>query len=340
MSPTGRPRVALGMPLHRSADLLPEALDSIARQTYRSFRIALVDEGVDPAVEEAARAFAARCPEAAYQRNARPLGLVGNWRRAFDCAAAAAPEAEYFAWLGDHDRWEPGWLERLVAELDANKDAVLAYPHADAVSETGAPLPWRPRELETRGVAEPEERMERAMRGISAGWAVYGLFRVDALRRCGTLRRVILPDRMLVAEASLHGPILQVPEQLWSRRYRGTEVSSYARQRRTLFGARPPWHAHLPWWPVQAGLLAWRLGVHGDGFPAVPRSAAPRVALRYLAAAWRYTSEDQGLLKNLRTSRKRWRRRRKRVRKLAVAAAPRPLRRAVRRLSRPGTAAR
>ena len=53
------------------------------------------------------------------------------------------------------------------------------------------------------------------------------------------------PDRLLIAELTLQGPIAQVQEPLWVRRR--SAVASIARQRTTLIaGARPAWFA----WPA------------------------------------------------------------------------------------------
>ena len=53
-----------------------------------------------------------------FSRNDRRLGLVGNWRRAFELANELHPDLDYFAWGSDHDAWHPRWLESLVPELE------------------------------------------------------------------------------------------------------------------------------------------------------------------------------------------------------------------------------
>ena len=61
---------------------------------------------------------------------------------------------------------------------------------------------------------------------------VYGLMRLDALQAAGIFRRVLRPDRLLMAELTLQRRFRQVPEVLWFRRQ--SETASVERQRATL----------------------------------------------------------------------------------------------------------
>jgi len=243
-----RPRAVVGVPIRDDAERLPQALETLLAQTEREYLVVVVDDSDTDEPGEVARAFAARDARVSYHRNERRLGLVANWRRAFALARAAAPDAPYFAWGSDHDLWEPGWLATLCAELDAAPGAVLAYPLNDAISESGAAVrvPWR---FATAGDGAPV-RFARVLRRMVAGDMVYGLFRADALSACGVLRDVLMPDRLLLAELSLHGEFRQVPELLWHRRLRERAAAAPLQRGPELFpdgrtGALPWWLAHM-----------------------------------------------------------------------------------------------
>ncbi len=251
------PRAVVGVPIRDDVERLPQALETLLGQTERQFLAVVVDDSDTDEPGAVVRALAAEDPRVSYHRNERRLGLVGSWRRAFALARAAAPVARYFAWGSDHDVWEPGWLAALCAELDARPAAVLAYPLNDALSESGAVVraPWR---FATAGERAPV-RFVRVLRRMVAGDMVYGLFRADALEACGVLRDVLMPDRLLLAELSLHGEFRQVPELLWHRRVRERAVASPRQRGAELVPGGGT--SALPWWLAHARALARARGV-------------------------------------------------------------------------------
>jgi hypothetical protein len=83
---------------------------------------------------------------------------------------------------------------------------------------------------------------------------VYGVYRRDPMQRCGIIRSLLLPDRLLLAELSVHGQFLYVPRALRYRRV--TERATLARQRASLFGGPAPAYARLPWWLVHTAAFA------------------------------------------------------------------------------------
>ncbi len=315
MTVDGPPRVALGMPLRNSSRYLDEALEAMRAQTYDRFVLVLIDDDSTDGTRMIAERWCARDERFVVVRNEVRLGLVGNWRRVFERALVINPEARYFAWVGDHDLCEPRWLECLVAALDARPAAVLAYPHSAAISETGAPLPWRPREFASDGLGDPADRLRATITGASPGWAVYGLFRTEALRRCGVLRAVLLPDRLLLAEISIYGQLCQVQEVLWHRRFRPDETSSHARQRRTLFPGGAPWHSYLPWPITHTTALVSSLVIAGAGRSMIGRGQGLQLASRYLVWGALHKSRDDGFLRSWRLKRKRWSKYRKTLRR-------------------------
>lgn len=273
------PRVAIGAPLYGRADHLPAALDSLLGQTFEDLAVVAVDDASPDQTAEVLADHAARDPRLTWTRQPRRVGMAANWRLAFEAALERHPDAEYFAWASDHDLWDPGWLEALVAELDRRPDAVLAYPLAEVIDGDGAVLRG-PKRFETRGVGDARTRLRRAAWGMRAGDMVYGLFRVEPLRRAGVFRAVLWPDRLLLVELTAYGPFHQVPKLLWWRRFAPeTRVRSAAeRQRRALYAGHAPLVARLPWWLGHVVALV-RKALAG---PASARAAGLAFAGRYL----------------------------------------------------------
>lgn len=258
---SGPATAVIGVPICDNVRHLAFALETLLAQAGGAFAVVVVDDSQSDEPGAIVRSRAAGDARVTYERNARRLGLVANWRRAYELARARHPDASYFAWGSDHDLWEPAWLSSLRAELDAHPAAVLAYPLNDTVSENGKVVrgPWR---FSTAGQRRPV-RFARVLRRMVAGDMVYGLFRIGALERCGVLREVLMPDRLLLAELSLHGEFRQVPEILWHRRRINGVAPSPLTRGPHLFADDGPVERSLPWWLVHAQAMA-----HAEGLPA------------------------------------------------------------------------
>jgi glycosyltransferase involved in cell wall biosynthesis len=241
------PSTVFGLAVYNGEQHLAEAVESLLGQSRSDLAIVVVDNCSTDGTAEIAQRYAHLDPRLAYERNEQLLPLVQNWRRAFDSARRRFPAAPYFAWVSDHDVWHPEWLRARSAELDAHPEAVLAYPLAVRIDDSGAEYPTRERTFDTAGIPDPAERLRRTGRDmVGAGEMIYGLVRSDALERCGPFPLVVLPDRLQLLRLSVEGEFRQVRRRLWYRRFRAGVVMSNTRQRRAFLGRAPLW-AYLPW---------------------------------------------------------------------------------------------
>jgi glycosyltransferase involved in cell wall biosynthesis len=268
------PLAVLGMTLYNNARHLREAADSLLSQSRTDFVLLMLDDGSSDATEAIAREYEQRDARVRYLRHPQRQGMVPTWHEVVEWSGRDYPGATYFAWVSDHDRWHPEWLARLVTELDAHPEAVLAYPFVPRIDGEGNSLDKEPRRFETAGITDAQQRWRRFCReGIGSGDMVYGLMRIDALRGAGIFRPVLRPDRLLVAEMTLQGEIRQVPQPLWIRRQ--SSLASVSRQGTTLFaGPAPHWFGWPPW--LQHAYVLMR---------EYGRSAAPPVRIGRLQLA-------------------------------------------------------
>jgi glycosyltransferase involved in cell wall biosynthesis len=257
---TGSPRVVFGLPAYGRPEALVRTLESLLGQTFADLAVVIADDKPSPEVRAIVERYAGD-PRLAYEPNVTRLGMIGNWRHAFALARARHPRAEFFAWASDHDAWHPRWAEVLVDALDRSPAAVLAYPRTVRMH------PHDRRRVEARfdtvDLPAPGARLRATIHGVTAGNAIYGLFRADALEHAGVFAPVLMPDRQLLLALAILGGFRQVDDYLWYR-----EVSpafSRRRQRTTLFAGAPPLHSYLPLDLQHAGALFWRFGVVGGG---------------------------------------------------------------------------
>jgi glycosyltransferase involved in cell wall biosynthesis len=285
------PKVVLGMTLYNNARHLREAADSLLAQTRNDFVLLMLDDGSADETEVIAREYERRDARVRYIRHQARCGMVPTWREVAEIAVRDYPEAPYFAWTSDHDRWHPEWLARLAAVLDAHPDVVLTYPHSPRIDEAGNPGAKEPREFDTVGLPTAAARWRHfCHEGVGAGDMVYGLVRARALQAAGIFRPVLRPDRLLLAELTLQGHIQQVAEPLWFRRQAG--VASILRQSRTLFaGAAPRWFWLPPW--IQHAIVMLR-EYRGDRAPLrIPLGRLlGMVALYQATYAWRHVRKS------------------------------------------------
>lgn len=269
MSMTPTPRAVFGMPAYGRADTLAKVLESLLSQTCSDFAIAIVDDKPTPEVKAIVDTYAALNPRITYEANPVRLGMVGNWRKAFDRARALYPQSEFFAWVSDHDVWHPRWLEVLTGALDDRPQAVMAYPQMQRVfpNERRAVT----RLFDTTGLPGPAARLRAATSDMTAGNCIYALFRMRELERVGVFRAVLMPDRQVLLALCLLGEFRHVPQVLWYREVAG--VFSFSRQRRMFFPAHIPLHTYLPANVQHCGLLLWDFAIRGRGRPAFGRLA-------------------------------------------------------------------
>ncbi|MGE5340722.1 MAG: glycosyltransferase [Candidatus Omnitrophota bacterium] len=251
MNEVKKPVVCFGMTLYNNAAFLREAMDSLLSQTYNDFYLVAVDDCSTDDTQHIMREYATKDPRVKYFRNPTWSGMIATWRAAFFQAYDLyAPD--YFAWVSDHDRWHPEWLANHVQILNEHKDVVLTYGMTVPISASGGALKLSiPPNLETVGMDKLQRIFEVSTKRYSAGNAIYGLFRAEALKKAGVFRWVINPDKLVLTEISVHGTIKTINEELWYRRYTGqirSRDEDIESQRNKLFGPiPPPYHTYCPY---------------------------------------------------------------------------------------------
>lgn len=275
MSPS--PRVVLGMPAYHRPDTMARTLESLLSQTYRDFAVVITDDRPSAEVQSIVATYRALDNRIHHEPNPSRLGMIENWRRAFERCRELYPESAYFAWVSDHDILHPRWLESLVAALDAHPQVVLAYPGIMRIYQQER---RRKSDMgDTVGIVSRTRRLRIALTLTTAGNAIYGLFRAEVLRRAGVFRPVLAPDRQVLCEMAALGQFTQVQEPLWYREV--ARAFSYRRQRAMFFPGRSPLHTYLPTNLQHTALLFWDLGVRGQGLPACGRLAGIGYALAH-----------------------------------------------------------
>ncbi len=203
------PRLCIGLPVWNGDEYLAQALDSLLSQTYSDFRLIISDNGSSDGTEAICRAYARRDGRIDYHRSAENRGLAWNFNR-----VVALADAQYFKWAAHDDLHAPQFLERCIARLDADSEAILCYPTSYVVDERGEILTAR-REPAVAGGPVASQRFQSVLWHPGFCLMLHGVVRHAVLRQCQPFGAYPASDLLLLAELALRGALREVDEPLF-----------------------------------------------------------------------------------------------------------------------------
>ena len=114
------PKVTVIVTVYKRTEFLRIALQSALDQTFQDFELIVADDSDSDAIRQISDSFGS--DKIRYRSQEKNLGIALNLR-----TAVAEAKGTYVAILNDDDLWEPRFLEKLVAPLDADPRFVLAF---------------------------------------------------------------------------------------------------------------------------------------------------------------------------------------------------------------------
>lgn len=126
------PKVSVVIPLYQTERYIGAAVSSVLAQTFGDFEVIVVDDGSSDRGPQLARATGDARVRVVSQEN---RGLAGARNTGIREA-----KGRYVGLLDADDLWHPGKLEALVARLDAEPDAGIAFCASRFVDDDGNPI--------------------------------------------------------------------------------------------------------------------------------------------------------------------------------------------------------
>jgi glycosyltransferase involved in cell wall biosynthesis len=269
------PLVSVGMPVRNGARYVAAAIESVLAQTFRDFELVIADDASTDGTAEICRAYAAKDPRIRFHANGRNLGLADNHNRVVELA-----RGRFFHWMGADDAHDPRFLERCLAALAAEPEAVLAHTAIRVIDEEGRELGVRENRVAGSDARDPATRLAAVLFDCPFCSAMYGLFRTDVLRRTSLMLPFHNSDRTLLVEAALAGRFVHVPEPLFHNREHAARYTANAQLwHTTLQSASRPGARSLPLW---RSVASWLRAVPRFVPAARDRSACWRQIVRWL----------------------------------------------------------
>lgn len=189
------------MPVYNGAATLEAAVRSVLEQTMTALEIVISDNVSTDATPEICRKLQAEDPRIRYVRQEAPLSPTDNFRFVRD--AARAP---FFMWAAHDDTRDPDMAAKLIAALEKNPAAVLAFGDLVQV-ENGVGKP-HPLDFVTTGLSPSQRLRANAWRQLHH---LYGIWRTEALRQIDWRHVDWWHDTPLMMAAALLGDFIHVP---------------------------------------------------------------------------------------------------------------------------------
>jgi len=128
---TAAPAVSVIIPTYNRAQLLNQALDSVAAQTFRDYEVIVIDDGSN---DQTCDSVAGRREPILYHW--QPNQGVAEARN----HALRLTHSEFVAFLDSDDLWESEFLQRAVTRLREQPDEALVYTDFVSTDVDGKPL--------------------------------------------------------------------------------------------------------------------------------------------------------------------------------------------------------
>ncbi|GAA1999752.1 glycosyltransferase family 2 protein [Microbacterium ulmi] len=213
-------RLTFGIPVYNGEKYLPAALRSIQEQDLADIRIVISDNGSTDATQDLCRAAAAEDPRIDYHRYDENRGGIWNYGNVL-----ALADTEFFSWMAADDIKLPRFASACLEALDATgPETAFVCPRTQIIDADGVVY----EDLDDLGLgadaATAHERIRNLLRA-QASHPMYGVIRMDALRRTRGIVSTLGDDMVLLVELLCAGKLQLVPEHLFHQRRHDSQVS-------------------------------------------------------------------------------------------------------------------
>ncbi len=244
------PLVSICLPVYNGEDYLRQAIQSVLQQTFEDFELLLLDNASTDGTSEICSEAVAQDRRVRYFRSQVNRGLVWNHNRAVKLA-----KGRYFMWMGHDDALGEDYVKRCVEVLNQDPRVVLSFTNAKNVDANGDLINEVLNHCDNES---PSSRLRSLLRKETSCDAIYGLMRMETLKKTGLHGYFAGSDLVLLCEMALHGPFTVIPDFLFLRRHL-PNVTSYhhstSREITLIFDPRKAGKFFLPCLLTAGGFL-------------------------------------------------------------------------------------
>jgi glycosyltransferase involved in cell wall biosynthesis len=140
------PKISIIIPAYNRAHLIPRALESVFKQTFRDYEVIVVD---DASVDNTAEVMNSFSHQVKYVRQTQRSGSAGARNRGI-----LEAKGEYIAFLDSDDFWIPEKLAEQAKILDAHKNVGIVYSKMAIIDEKGELCGTKPAQVSGKNYQE------------------------------------------------------------------------------------------------------------------------------------------------------------------------------------------
>ncbi|HCK03651.1 MAG TPA: hypothetical protein DHV86_02645 [Methylophilaceae bacterium] len=232
---TDMPLVTIGMPVYNGSASLEPAIESILSQSYQNLEIIISDNNSEDNTLEICQKYASLDQRITVIQNKKNVGATENSNILMKAAAG-----KYFMLMAHDDIKASNFVQDCTLMLEQNKDAVLCHCNTSFYVENYSDKVCTASLGSVIGIENIFQRFYATLSTLPAV-AIYGLIRVEALKKTMYFRKSIATDIAFICELSLHGEFIQVKQDLFNYISRSS-WNDIHQDYKVFFGAdRKPW---------------------------------------------------------------------------------------------------
>ncbi len=205
------PVLTMGLLVYNEEKNVAEAIENLLAQTYTNFVLLISDNASTDKTGEICQEYAQKDKRIIYVRQPENMGALFNFKYVAEHA-----KTPFFMWCSGNDKWLPTFVEKLMPAFE-NEEVILSYPEGAMIDLDGSvSLPYRD-DNTTVHINNPAKRYLYFLRRFRARISnmLYGIWRVDALKRCSIDIPVVAQDLVILYEASFEGKFKMHKEVLF-----------------------------------------------------------------------------------------------------------------------------
>ena len=246
------PVVTICVPVFNGERFLEQCLDSLLSQTYRDFVLLISDNASTDSTSQICQRYVQLDSRVKYHRNSTNIGLYGNFN-----FLLRSVRTRYVKLASADDFWAPTMLDDALAVMERDPSLALCYPKAILVDQDGKEIRRYEDSLHMMD-DDPVVRFKSALTEVRLVNQLMGVIRTDVVRSMLPLMSQAPADCVFLAEITLYGKVMQLPEYHYFRRFHPDATSwdrgSESHQIRRLHGAGTK-HVRFATWKYHWGLF-------------------------------------------------------------------------------------